>query len=117
MRSVTAKSLKIDRSKCRKDGPYRLLRGVFPIVPRGGMTNAAVLNHSPMLGLERVASAIWFGRVGPPPIPLKTELAKPVKLSVMVNGLPEFQIRTELACHPASANFLAPSKFLPNGNS
>src|ERR1700693_4481979 len=117
MRSVTVKSLKIERSKCTKDGRDRLLRGVFPIVPRVGITNAPVLNHSLMLGLDSVAGAIWFGRVGPPPIPLKIELLKPVKLSVMVNGLPEFQIKTELACHPASANFLAPSKFLPNGNS
>ncbi len=73
---------------------------------------SAVLNHSPMLGLERVASAIWFGRVGPPPIPLKTELAKPVKLSVMVNGLPEFQIENRIGLPSRERQFFGSGEVL-----
>src|SRR5260370_24881866 len=62
--------------------------------PRSTLFPYTTLFRSP--GLDSVAVAIWFGRVGPPPIPLKRELPKPVKLSVMLNGLPEFQMRTVL---------------------
>jgi len=62
-----------------------------------------------MLGFDTVAGATWLGRSG---VAAPTELLKAVwlvlKLSVIVNGLPELKTNMALVCHPAVAIFLNP---------
>ena len=81
-------------------------------MPRGGITNFGVEGLTDA-GIQQRGRRGLMGRVGPRSIPLNTELPKAVRLSVIVNGLPEFQIRTLLGCQPPNASFLAPLKFFP----
>jgi len=81
-------------------------------VPRGGITNTGVEGLTDA-GIRQRGRRGLMGRVGPGSIPLNTELPKAVRLSVVVNGLPEFQTRTLLVSQPPNASFLAPLKFFP----
>ncbi len=81
-------------------------------MPRGGITHVGVEGLTDACSRQRGRRGL-MGRVVPRSIPLNTELPKAVRLSVIVNGLPEFKIRTLLGCQPPNASFLAPLKFFP----
>src|ERR1700693_2473256 len=80
-------------------GPMMLLRRALPNCPVGGATNAALLNHSPIEGFDRLTDCpgITSGR-SVPLLPRFTSAMLPSKRGV--NGRPEAIVQSPLHCQP-----------------
>src|SRR3974390_1659276 len=87
-------------------GPMMLLRRAFPYCPTGGVTNAAVLNHSLMLGFEILTGSPVTSARSVPFTPLFTlEYEHTLR---GVKGSPEAMIQSPLYCHPPRKSCLSP---------
>ena len=91
-------SLVIAMSNSTWPGPMMLLRRAFPYWPVGGVTNAAVLNHSLMLGFEMLTGSPVTSARSVPFTPLLTLEYEPTMRGV--KGRPDAIVQSPLHCQP-----------------
>src|SRR5579859_7229425 len=94
--SFANKVLLTDMPKLNCRGPRMMLRLASPNCPAGGIMNAAVLNHSPMVGLLNEIGAPVRSARSVPFTPCVMSLAAPNTRGV--NGNPEAMVKLLLHC-------------------
>src|SRR5450631_18683 len=107
-------------SNSTSPGPMMLLRRALPYCPGGGATNAAVLNHSLMLGFGTLTGDPVTSALSVPFTPLFTLAYEPKRRGV--NGRPEAIVQSPLHCQPPKMSCVFPSTAshrlpLPKGSS
>ena len=86
-------SLKAEKSKLTRPGPYKIFRPALPYVNTAGVVNAEVSNQRSMVGFDNVPSAMRSGRL-PVPVLIVAEF------SVGVNGNPVWNVLMPFTCQP-----------------
>src|SRR5579863_1093307 len=118
------KNLNAEKSHVLYPGPTMVLRPTLPKDPRGGSTNAQVLNHAVgvriLLGATQVGlpgtvpavfgSPTWSGRCDTPPAP-PSALAKLPFASSTVNQFPLESDTMVAICQPPTTWFANPVAF------